>query len=197
MPRRPFPGRLLPCCDCNGPGCPGGHRWPLFPRHLYRQYLGAVFPVRCDGLTVDILWGYAGILTFGQAAFFGIGAYAAGIIFTYMDFSPTDGDPRTSDGSGHLCGGGRPNRLDLVFPRRLATVCRDRDTGAADHPCADPLHRRDLHRLIKRARWLQHLRPICGSLVHHLRHRPCAADLGGLVFRQQRFRPSAGRDPRK
>src|ERR1700722_9549763 len=39
-------------------------------------------------LTVDILWGYAGILTFGQAAFFGIGAYAAGITFTYMDFSP-------------------------------------------------------------------------------------------------------------
>ncbi|WLA79493.1 branched-chain amino acid ABC transporter ATP-binding protein/permease [Bradyrhizobium elkanii] len=39
-------------------------------------------------LTVDILWGYTGILTFGQAAFFGIGAYAAGITFTYMDFSP-------------------------------------------------------------------------------------------------------------
>ena len=30
-------------------------------------------------LTVDILWGYTGILTFGQSAFFGIGAYAAGL----------------------------------------------------------------------------------------------------------------------
>ena len=38
-------------------------------------------------LTVDVLWGYAGILTFGQSAFFGIGAYAAGLIFTHMGFS--------------------------------------------------------------------------------------------------------------
>jgi branched-chain amino acid transport system permease protein len=38
-------------------------------------------------LTVDLLWGYAGILTFGQSAFFGIGAYAAGLIFTHMGFS--------------------------------------------------------------------------------------------------------------
>jgi len=39
-------------------------------------------------LTVDILWGYAGILTFGQAAFFGIGAYAAALVFTHIGFSP-------------------------------------------------------------------------------------------------------------
>ena len=46
------------------------------------------FVYAATALTVDILWGYCGILTFGQAAFFGIGAYAAGIAFTYMDFSP-------------------------------------------------------------------------------------------------------------
>jgi len=40
-------------------------------------------------LTVDILWGYAGILTFGQAAFFGIGAYAAALVFTHIGSSPT------------------------------------------------------------------------------------------------------------
>ena len=50
---------------------------------LVRSFLYAA-----TALTVDILWGYTGILTFGQAAFFGIGAYAAGITFTYMDFSP-------------------------------------------------------------------------------------------------------------
>src|SRR5262245_52713334 len=38
-------------------------------------------------LTVDILWGYTGILTFGQSAFFGIGAYAAGLVFTHLGFS--------------------------------------------------------------------------------------------------------------
>ncbi len=39
-------------------------------------------------LTVDILWGYTGILTFGQAAFFGIGAYAAALVFTHIGFTP-------------------------------------------------------------------------------------------------------------
>jgi branched-chain amino acid transport system permease protein len=37
-------------------------------------------------LTVDILWGYTGILTFGQSAFFGIGAYACALIFTHAGF---------------------------------------------------------------------------------------------------------------
>ena len=39
-------------------------------------------------LTVDVLWGYTGILTFGQSAFFGIGAYAAGLAFTHLGFGP-------------------------------------------------------------------------------------------------------------
>ncbi|MCK0198748.1 branched-chain amino acid ABC transporter ATP-binding protein/permease [Ancylobacter sp. 6x-1] len=38
-------------------------------------------------LTVDLLWGYLGILTFGQSVFFAIGAYAAGLVFTHLDFS--------------------------------------------------------------------------------------------------------------
>jgi branched-chain amino acid transport system permease protein len=42
----------------------------------------------CVALTVDILWGYTGILTFGQSAFFGIGAYACGLAFTHLGLSP-------------------------------------------------------------------------------------------------------------
>lgn len=38
-------------------------------------------------LTVDLLWGFLGILTFGQSVFFAYGAYAAGLVFTHMDFS--------------------------------------------------------------------------------------------------------------
>ncbi|WP_026434014.1 branched-chain amino acid ABC transporter ATP-binding protein/permease [Paracidovorax oryzae] len=38
-------------------------------------------------ITVDVLWGYTGYLTFGQSAFFGIGAYAAGLTFTHAGFS--------------------------------------------------------------------------------------------------------------
>lgn len=37
-------------------------------------------------LTVDLLWGFTGILTFGQSTFFGIGAYAAALIFTHIGF---------------------------------------------------------------------------------------------------------------
>ena len=39
-------------------------------------------------LTVDLLWGFAGILTFGQAAFFGVGAYASAIVATQMGATP-------------------------------------------------------------------------------------------------------------
>jgi len=38
-------------------------------------------------ITVDVLWGYTGYLTFGQSAFFGIGAYTAGLAFTHDGFS--------------------------------------------------------------------------------------------------------------
>lgn len=35
-------------------------------------------------ITVDLLWGFTGILTFGQAAFFGVGAYATAILLGYF-----------------------------------------------------------------------------------------------------------------
>ncbi|HTH59706.1 MAG TPA: ATP-binding cassette domain-containing protein [Paraburkholderia sp.] len=50
--------------------------------NLIRAFLYAVVAI-----TVDLLWGYTGILTFGQSAFFGIGAYAAGLVFTHVGFS--------------------------------------------------------------------------------------------------------------
>jgi branched-chain amino acid transport system permease protein len=39
-------------------------------------------------ITVDLLWGFTGILTFGQAAFFGIGAYATAMLLTHIGSSP-------------------------------------------------------------------------------------------------------------
>ncbi len=38
-------------------------------------------------ITVDLLWGYTGILTFGQAAFFGTGAYATAMLLNALDGS--------------------------------------------------------------------------------------------------------------
>ena len=51
---------------------------------LIRSFLyGAI------AVTVDILWGFTGILSFGQAVFFGIGAYALGLASTNFDFTPS------------------------------------------------------------------------------------------------------------
>ena len=37
-------------------------------------------------LTLDVLWGYTGILSYGQSAFFAIGAYALGLSSTHIGF---------------------------------------------------------------------------------------------------------------
>ncbi|MGX7706512.1 branched-chain amino acid ABC transporter ATP-binding protein/permease [Methylobacterium sp. Gmos1] len=50
---------------------------------LTRSMIYAVLAV-----TVDLLWGFAGILTFGQAAFFGIGAYATAMLLSAQGGAP-------------------------------------------------------------------------------------------------------------
>ena len=50
---------------------------------LTRSMIYAVLAV-----TVDMLWGFTGILTFGQAAFFGTGAYATAMVLTHGGSTP-------------------------------------------------------------------------------------------------------------
>ncbi len=50
---------------------------------LIRSFLFAAV-----ALSVDLLWGYSGFLTFGQSAFFGVGAYAAALCFSQFGYSP-------------------------------------------------------------------------------------------------------------
>ncbi len=38
-------------------------------------------------ITVDLLWGFTGLLTFGQAAFFGVGAYASAMVLVHLGTS--------------------------------------------------------------------------------------------------------------
>jgi branched-chain amino acid transport system permease protein len=57
----------------------------VLPMYMVNSLIRA-FLYATVALTVDILWGYTGILTFGQSAFFGIGAYAAGLMFTHVGF---------------------------------------------------------------------------------------------------------------
>jgi branched-chain amino acid transport system permease protein len=61
-----------------GPWLFGGYLLSI----LIKAYFFAILAV-----TVDILWGYTGYLTFGHSAFFGIGAYAAGLMFLHQGFS--------------------------------------------------------------------------------------------------------------
>ncbi|EGI76440.1 inner-membrane translocator [Hylemonella gracilis ATCC 19624] len=58
----------------------------MFDTYLLNILIKAFF-FAIAAITVDILWGYTGYLTFGQSAFFGIGAYAAGLTFTHAGFS--------------------------------------------------------------------------------------------------------------
>ena len=58
----------------------------LFGSYLLNVLIQAFF-FSIVAVAVDILWGYTGYLTFGQSAFFGLGAYAAGLVFTHGGFS--------------------------------------------------------------------------------------------------------------
>ncbi len=57
----------------------------LLDTYLVNILIRAFF-VAIAAITVDIMWGYCGTLTFGQSAFFGIGVYALAICFTEFGF---------------------------------------------------------------------------------------------------------------
>ena len=58
----------------------------IFDTYLLNILIKAFF-LAVVAMTVDVLWGYTGYLSFGQSAFFGIGAYAAGLVFTHNGLS--------------------------------------------------------------------------------------------------------------
>ena len=69
----------------------------LYPTHLT---LGArIFVLILFVLSLDLLLGYAGILSLGHAAFFGLGAYAAGLLSVHVT-----GEPLTGLAAGALIG---------------------------------------------------------------------------------------------
>src|SRR6266851_9731992 len=48
-----------------------------------QQILSQAFFFAIAAVTVDLLWGYTGILTFGQSAFFGVGVYTVALALAY------------------------------------------------------------------------------------------------------------------
>ena len=61
---------------------------PFYIEIYMTSILIRAFFLAAVAMTVDILWGYTGILTFGQSAFFGIGAYACALVFSHYGFGP-------------------------------------------------------------------------------------------------------------
>jgi len=61
---------------------------PLFGSPFYLSNLAVFFIYVPMGLGLCLLWGYAGILSFGQAAFFGIAGYVYGIIAQNLSLTP-------------------------------------------------------------------------------------------------------------
>jgi branched-chain amino acid transport system permease protein len=59
---------------------------PLFLDTYSTNILTRALFLATLAMTVDILWGYTGILTFGQSAFFGLGAYTCALVFTHYGF---------------------------------------------------------------------------------------------------------------
>src|SRR5204862_2399368 len=56
---------------------------PLVLGEYAQQILSQAFFFAVAAITVDLLWGYTGVLTFGQSAFFGIGVYTVAIALAY------------------------------------------------------------------------------------------------------------------
>jgi branched-chain amino acid transport system permease protein len=56
---------------------------PLVLGEYAQQILSQAFFFAIAAITVDLLWGYTGVLTFGQSAFFGIGVYTVAISLAY------------------------------------------------------------------------------------------------------------------
>jgi branched-chain amino acid transport system permease protein len=56
---------------------------PLVLGDYAQQLLAQAFFFAIAAVSVDLLWGYTGILTFGQSAFFGIGVYTVALALAY------------------------------------------------------------------------------------------------------------------
>jgi branched-chain amino acid transport system permease protein len=80
---------------------------PLVLDEYAQQILSQAFFFAIAAVTVDLLWGYTGILTFGQSAFFGIGVYTVALALAYYVEGPlaTAGAIAVAMGAAALVGG--------------------------------------------------------------------------------------------
>ena len=75
-----------------------------FVENTYFRLILALIPIwACMGVSWNIFSGYSGLLSFGHAAFFGLGSYAVAILFVFLGVTPWIG-MLVGAGAGGLAG---------------------------------------------------------------------------------------------
>lgn len=62
---------------------------PIFAGIYHTRVLAKFILFGIFAMSLDLIWGYAGILSFGHAAYFGLGAYAVALILSHTTFAGT------------------------------------------------------------------------------------------------------------
>jgi branched-chain amino acid transport system permease protein len=62
---------------------------PVFAGTYHTRILAKFILFGVFAMSLDLIWGYAGILSFGHAAYFGLGAYAVTLILSHTTFAGT------------------------------------------------------------------------------------------------------------
>lgn len=62
--------------------------FPLFFSSFRTEYMGKIITYVIFALSVDLLWGYTGLMSMGHSLMFGLGGYAVGLSFMMKDGLP-------------------------------------------------------------------------------------------------------------
>ena len=63
--------------------------FPLIFNDYRTGFMGKTAAYMIFALSLDLLWGYTGLMSFGHAALFGLGGYIVGLSFTIQDGIPS------------------------------------------------------------------------------------------------------------
>jgi branched-chain amino acid transport system permease protein len=107
----------------------------LFPSNLLLAYQIAITAL--FALSIDLVLGYAGIVTLGHAAFFGLGAYGAGLFSKFVWGEPLTG---LAFGAAIAAVAGYLSSLIVVRFRHLAIIMITLGIGLLVHEAANKAH---------------------------------------------------------
>jgi branched-chain amino acid transport system permease protein len=107
----------------------------LFPSHL--QLASQIAITALFALSLDLILGYAGIVSLGHAAFFGLGAYAAGILSRAGWGEPLSGLVTASAAAGLV---GYATSFIVARVRHLALIMITLGLGLLVHEAANSAH---------------------------------------------------------